>query len=189
MLPNGLLAKHGYPVKWGFFEGVCAGSGRLPFEQSTDAIADAIRHVEADIAATAADLEAIEDLGSKINDGTSVWHHHYSGGRLGYQWIKVRLHDLVTDHTTYSKPLSSCKLSSLTSHPNWRSGREPAIVTEKIEAYGDAWTMHTLPEWARYLNRKYAKQVLVPLNEKRRSWIIWQNDRIAKWAPAPLIPR
>jgi hypothetical protein len=32
-LPNGLMAKHGYQVLGGFFEGVCFGSNHLPLEQ------------------------------------------------------------------------------------------------------------------------------------------------------------
>jgi len=33
MLPSGLLAKHGYTVTFGFFQGTCAGSDHLPLEQ------------------------------------------------------------------------------------------------------------------------------------------------------------
>jgi len=33
-LPNGTLSNHGYTVSWGFFEGVCPGSKKLPFELS-----------------------------------------------------------------------------------------------------------------------------------------------------------
>ena len=36
MLPGGLLASHGYSVKWNSFVGVCPGSHNLPFEQSAD---------------------------------------------------------------------------------------------------------------------------------------------------------
>jgi hypothetical protein len=32
-LPNGVMAKHGYQVLGGFFEGVCFGSNHLPLER------------------------------------------------------------------------------------------------------------------------------------------------------------
>jgi hypothetical protein len=34
VLPNGLIAKHGYKVKYGFFMGVCNGAGHAPLEVS-----------------------------------------------------------------------------------------------------------------------------------------------------------
>lgn len=37
-LPGGVLSKHGYTTRWGFFEKVCPGSGHLPFEVSADMI-------------------------------------------------------------------------------------------------------------------------------------------------------
>lgn len=45
-LPVGVLAKHGYTTKWGFFSGTCAGSGYQPFEQATDRILAAIERTE-----------------------------------------------------------------------------------------------------------------------------------------------
>lgn len=38
MLPKGLLAKHGYDVQWGYFNGVCSGSDHQPYELSKDLI-------------------------------------------------------------------------------------------------------------------------------------------------------
>ena len=43
-LPNGVLSNHGYTVEYNFFNGICFGSGRLPYEQSCDLIADSIRY-------------------------------------------------------------------------------------------------------------------------------------------------
>jgi hypothetical protein len=52
MLPNGRLAKHGYVVQYGWgFQGVCQGSGYLPFEQSCDEAKKMTAYAEASIAA------------------------------------------------------------------------------------------------------------------------------------------
>ena len=36
-LPSGVLAIHGYQIAWNQFNGICHGTGHLPFEQSKDA--------------------------------------------------------------------------------------------------------------------------------------------------------
>lgn len=37
-LPGDVLAKHGYSVDYGFFNGTCPGSGNLPYEKSSELI-------------------------------------------------------------------------------------------------------------------------------------------------------
>lgn len=190
LLPSGHLSKHGYTVKWGFFEGVCHGAGRLPFEQSTDAIAEVIASVERGVAATEAEIAAIEDLGNLVNDGNNVWVHIYeTGRRSGYRWVKARLHDLTTDTATYGQPLSACQYTTHDKFFHLKARNEAAPVSERVEAHDEAWKMHTLAEWARFLNRKYAQSVLAKANAERRSWLAWQQKRVAEWKPEPLIPR
>jgi hypothetical protein len=184
MLPSGHLAKHGYTVRWGFFEGVCPGSDRLPFEQSTDAIEDAVQHVRSDIIATESEIARYEDLSDPVNDGSAVWVQVYTDE---YRWVKARLHDFTTDSTTYApSQISRCSFTTVEEFRNRRGEQKP--ITKSIEAYSDAWKMHDIREWARYLNRKFAAQ-LVKRNESRRQWLVWQQERVAKWAPAPLTPR
>jgi hypothetical protein len=187
MLPSGVLAKHGYTTKWGFFSGVCSGSGRLPFEKSTDAIADAVVAVKADISSTDREIASIEDLTSPINDGTSVWVNRYIEDDYEYRWVNAKLHDFSTDSTSYSYPISRCSYTTINALYSRRANLT-APITESINAYTDAWKMHTVQEWARYLNRKFA-HTLASENTSRKNWIVWQKDRIAKWAPAPLTPR
>lgn len=45
-LPGGVLSKHGYTKRWGFFSGTCTGSRRLPFEQDISLIDGAIALAE-----------------------------------------------------------------------------------------------------------------------------------------------
>lgn len=47
-LPNGKLAKHGYNVEYGFFSGVCCGSGYLPFEQEKRILENVVISIRAD---------------------------------------------------------------------------------------------------------------------------------------------
>lgn len=190
LLPSGNLSKHGYTVRWGFFEGVCHGAHRLPFEQSTDAIADAIVAVERDIAATEAEIAEIEELTSAINDGTNVWVQIYDTGRYttGYRWVKARLHDLVTDNS-YGCKHSKCQYTTHAKFFHFHSRNEESPLTEQINAYSAAFELHTLADWARHLNRKYAKSVLAKANAGRREWLAWQRKRVAEWTPQPLTPR
>ena len=54
-LPNGVLSKHGYTVHWGFFQGVCSGHAKQPFELSCDDIALVVEKVRAQLARTQAE--------------------------------------------------------------------------------------------------------------------------------------
>ena len=182
MLPDGVLAKHGYTVRWGFFSGTCSGSGRLPFEQSTDAIAEAIAHVKKQIASTKAEILRYEDLSDPVNDGTKVWVHVYAGG---YQWVKAQLHDFVVN-AEYGRPLYSCRYTTV---EPVRTRRDMKPLTDRVEAYDQAWQLASVPEWARFLNRKYATAVLAKANTSRQVWLKWQAERVATWAPKPLTPR
>lgn len=188
MLPNGVLSKHGYTVQWGFFQGICPGSGRLPFEQSTDAIADAIANVKRQIVCTKASIAQVEDLSNPINDGSNVWVRIYTDA---YRWVKAKLHDFSVDSVTYSRPHAKCSFTTLESFYKRGYGRnanEQAPITEKVEAYDAAWEMPTLQHWARFLNRKMAAQWASEVKQ-REGWVSWQNERVKNWKPEALTPR
>lgn len=93
-LPNGLLAKHGYTVDYGFFNGVCFGAGHLPFEQSKDLVVQ-------DIARCVAMIETQREVIKAINaDKSVVWIHQrigYSRGRSLYMWIKLPIAEVEFD--------------------------------------------------------------------------------------------
>lgn len=48
--PGGHLAKHGYDVAYGFFNGVCCGSHELPYEVSCDLLVSVLAGIKASIA-------------------------------------------------------------------------------------------------------------------------------------------
>jgi hypothetical protein len=74
-LPSGVLAVHGYTTRWGFFSGACAGSGRKPFENSTDYIAEGITNTTrraAVLREEAATVRSADVTGTK-----EFWFHQY----------------------------------------------------------------------------------------------------------------
>ncbi len=46
-IQNGGLAKHGYTVDYGFFNGTCSGSGQLPLEQDDSILIDTVARLRA----------------------------------------------------------------------------------------------------------------------------------------------
>lgn len=59
---TGLLAKHGYTKRWGFFSGTCPGSGALPYERSCLEIAPVIVHLEGTVARFCAHILTIRNM-------------------------------------------------------------------------------------------------------------------------------
>lgn len=47
--PGGYLAKHGYDVQYGFFNGVCRGSHELPYEESCDLLVAVLAGIKVSI--------------------------------------------------------------------------------------------------------------------------------------------
>lgn len=179
MLPGGLLSKHGYTRKWGFFSGVCAGSGHFPFETHTDRIAGAVAGVEQTIAEVNAEIAELENLDSEVNGKPEAWHHTYKAYG-GYVWERVPVGNL--DHKVYGD--RTCYSAEITV----ASGRKPEPRQEQIQAHDAAWNLPTLRHWVHFLNCKYAKH-LRQQNSARRDWVKWQQQRLADWSVKPLTLR
>ena len=58
--PNGLVAKHGYTVDGGFFNGVCFGSDELPFEQDRTVLGTQIERLTKNIKHRKVHLEDVK---------------------------------------------------------------------------------------------------------------------------------
>lgn len=182
LLPGGRLSKHGYTVKWGFFSGVCSGAHGLPFEQSTDLIEAAIARVEKQVADTEAEIARYADLNDPVNDGTDVWIQVYADR---YLWVKAALTLETVSYTDGTGSFVVCHYT--TNHPVvGHSFRD--VNKGRVEHYGLSRDFPSIREWARFANLKYAAH-LEELNRSRRNYLAWQRDRVAKWAPAPLIAR
>ena len=158
MLPGGKLAKHGYTVDYGYFNGTCRGSDELPFEQSKDvaerALAGAISHRD-HLLATA---EAVPLAG--YEDGTVMarFERPIPGNRFKTKssWEKGRIdtHLVIAESDGFQQR-----------HNVYALGDK--VVSTLQKAYADTF-------------RREARQL--------DQYIEWQSERCAKWAPAELQP-
>lgn len=71
-LPNGKLAKHGYNVEYGFFSGVCCGSGYLPFEQEKRILERVVESIERDANAASKYISMMQDEALRDNFSSHI---------------------------------------------------------------------------------------------------------------------
>lgn len=91
MLPGGKLAKHGYTLDYGFFNGTCRGSDELPFEVSKELAEKSLAQAAARRDELLAQADAISLTG---NDDGTVWAYVRkidSKGKSFRVWEKVTL--------------------------------------------------------------------------------------------------
>lgn len=170
-LPAGLLAKHGYSVDWGFFNGICPGAGHPPFELAKDLVEDAIARAEAQVAALTRRIEQLTQPATHLE----VTAHVYRESRQcrhrekpGYLWVTGTLAEREPRH-----------------------GYSVAVVTANgIEYYVPGLTRDygsTLLDTATYHNRQFAQELEREVRQLG-DYIRWQHRRLAHWAPRPLTP-
>jgi hypothetical protein len=169
-LPDGVLSKHGYTVQWSFFSGICAGAGELPYEQSCDLIR---RFVEGAQAQRERLVEFRESLLKPATEA-KAWFHEYVKDRRGlgsYQWRMVELE--------MEGPVACYRPSSdAARHGMFASGLMRLPLYERFTTLMDA---------ASLLNAQRAKAIgpdLVRIDQ----YVAWQEQRIADWKPAELVP-
>ena len=168
-LPRGLLSKHGYTTRWGFFSGTCYGAGELPFELDKGLIDDAIVRAEVQ----AEELRAEADAVRAQADPNSCWYHAYFNenfrGGSGYRWVK----------TCIARPL----VVPFPQLSYWHPGDGRPARWEQAGYYGLDGAVGA----ARDSNGHYANH----LEKKARQidgYVAWQRARIQDWAPQPLTP-
>lgn len=164
MLPNGELAKHGYTVDFGVFNGTCFGAGYLPFEQDISLIEHAIEKAEKQVTHLQSQVKAREGA-TNPNDVFHSIYDYYLGrnSRGSYRVFPGRVvmegqHQPVFEYT-YNSQQKRYRLN-----------------------FG------TLENTVRSLNEEHLHR----LNESIKQatdYIKWQQERIQGWQPQPLIPR
>jgi hypothetical protein len=156
-LPGGVLANHGYTVRWGFFSGTCTGSGHRPFETHTDRIEAAIDG--ATRSAQAARAEASELRQPQHDTGAWYLEHVPADGRVQSfrRWIRVELRSSE---------------SGIVFDVNGK--------TKRSTCYGKG-----LRETAAEMNAARAA-TLENDAKKMDEYVAWQRERIAGWTPRPL---
>jgi hypothetical protein len=175
-LPGDVLSKHGYTTRWGFFEGVCGGSGYQAFEEGCDLIERFIAQVNAKLA-RAREFQA--ELRARPAEGTTeAWIKVYQGsnrpkGSPSYLWTlcEIEFEERSSDYSgTYF----------LTWAINPKDGkRERADTYSMMSADKLDYILH--------FNSKRAAEMQAEI-EKMEEYIAWQTKRVAEWKPGALTP-
>lgn len=169
-LPDGRLSQHGYTTRWGFFSGVCCGSGQLPFEQSKDLVDGAIEGAEKRLASIQAEQETLR---APVAPGeTTAWKKVHTGD-LGGSWHQVQV-------SAEQVPYSDGRGSFTRFH-------RTVVKGERVPQ--TAWTEcgnPTLEEVIRRMNSRRADDLEGAVTQLRQ-YCSWQRQRIAQWKPAPLL--
>lgn len=180
MLPSGKLAKHGYNVKHGFFSGVCAGSGSLPFEQSYDLLPHFIANAQIE-------LDSLNTIQSKLRlepVEPKAWVSNYEGESYGHNNYHWRFVDVQSE--VRSIVMSDGKPHEWTEYFYIANGTNGAKdVRHKIDLYDYKIKGVLNTAWA--LNKTRADAFDREITSLRR-YIAWQNERIATWKLMPLLP-
>ena len=166
-LPGDRLAKHGYTTRWGFFSGVCRGSGYLPFELSTDQVARYVRESQDAI------LGIEEDIAGLASETSVAWVNEYVRG-AGYRWIRVN----VFAEKWRPNPASDYEAERYYYHAA-QHGEEPKKVFLTVYSFTNLF------EVVKGLNDKRINLLRSQIADHRR-YIAWQQERIANWAPSEL---
>jgi hypothetical protein len=162
-LPGGLLAKHGYRIVWGQFEGACVGSGELPFEVSCDLIERFIARAQERKAAIQAAIVTL----SQPATTPKAWYHEYmpslADGRKGYHWREI----------------------TIFANGRWLYFHNHRDKVEQLTPKYGSWSDPL--EAATALNTKRAAAFQTTI-EEIEEFIAWQQRRVAAWKPVELKP-
>jgi len=173
-VPNKLMAKHGYAVLAGYFEGVCYGSGHFPLELSKTMVIRSIAVTEDRIK----EFEHAVQLWSVPATEPKAWFFEYvlSKSRYipsGYHW---RIVELQREEKTFQD--------------NYKYNEDTFIgydgKKESLRKYGI--NGDTLLNIADQLNKKYVDLYLRKGIADMQSYIKNQRHRIEVWHERPLIP-
>jgi hypothetical protein len=165
-LPGGVMAKHGYTVRWGFFSGVCRGSGRRPFETHTDLIAEMIGVAKGQ--STFLRNEAAK--WSRIVTEPKAWKREYvpaSGGFPStYRWSYLDL--------------------SLNEHGRVVFTGTDGKAEHASNVVGYSVDLTSTSEVAAAMNAKYVEHLLSDAKGSD-GYVKWQQARLKTWKPEPLL--
>ena len=153
------LAKHGYTVDWGFFDGICEGTDELPIQLDRTLADKTIISLNAHIAQNESDIESINDwfpkyvYGYKLNgefvnlpriyDAFHTYDALFALKRSKYDWNTSNYNSLLEEgYETVELTFDEYKLASKdvqfedTAHSlqKWREGRVRFLQGEKRQA-------------------------------------------------------
>jgi hypothetical protein len=168
-LPNGLLAKHGYAVLGGYFEGTCYGSGHSPLELDKTMVIKSIEFTH----------KRIQEFNDAVLRWSvpatepEAWFHEYNQYFGKYIWRRVPLQREV-------KPFENGHSFNIDTFTDSDGKKQP------LQRYSISGP--TLLNIADQMNRKYIDNYLWKGIKDMTQYIKDQRHRIATWHKQPLMP-
>lgn len=176
MLPSGRLAKHGYTKEWGFFNGICRGSGELPLEVSCDLVKQSIVWATRDRAEL--QTQAATERGNRA-EVVNANLYLCGGGRRrsGYYWRLVKV-------TGFQYGRGAIVVDAVT---GVRVDGDHDGTVAFSGMYNFASASVTVAQVAHQLHKRYAAHLESRVDELGR-YIHHQTLTVQGWEPRPLLP-
>lgn len=162
MLPNGgLLAKHGYDVQWGFFNGVCPGADHKPYELSKDLIESYLPTARKRLVEMRKEPAAIRAAAPKT-DGVfySVPINFKSVGLFG----KLVKHESESKYEKGTDFVATHRGEEVRRYLSSKSVAEVAVEFREKAAKLAEFHAEQYAKWVQYLEQRKADWKLAPEN-------------------------
>jgi len=182
---TGMIAKHGYTTRWGFFSGTCRGSDNLPLQVSCDMVqasADDAFRVGTQLTNKAVELDN--------QTGTEGFYNVYipatwSCRKSKRVWIRVTFVEVENQHgrTEVRMVPNSEDVIRFKLEDN-RECNE--METDSIHRFGFYGVRQTCEQYAKETRTKRA---VAYCNEAKQYFEYYshQNEVVKNWAPSELI--
>lgn len=134
---TGLLAKHGYDVKFGFFNGTCKGAHHQPLQVSKDLIATVIESVKTQVI-------GLKSLASKVSLSTSpnVSRRVYRN----YKWVVEDFEVREDNSDIWNRDTHKCTIAEAIKAYNDKRLSSINREISQLEGYID-WQTQRLANW------------------------------------------
>jgi hypothetical protein len=167
-LPAGVLALHGYEVKWEQFVGVCIGSGHQPYELSADMLPDLIASAELR-------AEAIRELQVRLRTPIDEPKVDWTFRR---QHLGINFPEPATISGTEIAGLHGSYMQfTVTADKDGRA--------QLVDSYRIPHGVENAATLANYLRAQEADGLQHRIDREVR-YANWQNGRLADWKIRPL---
>jgi len=163
-LPGGVLSKHGYTKRWGFFEGTCPGAGYGPFETHKDQVEASIPRVQGQMTTLRANIARI--TAEPITDQAPYLEYTAYG--------KVETTVTVTQDAMKGQDGKQCWVTLTLANGHKFPGSRYGL-------YG------SVEEVVANMRGQRVLRIEALIAEMQR-FIEWQQGRIAVWKVQPLRP-
>lgn len=163
-LPGGVLSKHGYTKKWGFFEGTCPGADYRPYEIAYD-------RIQYSIDRTNKQIRDLQDEATRLQgpiDTNEAPFHKYDSYFGGYYEATVIV----------SMENGVIKLTEK------NHARDKPAKTHWGNTYG---LFGTIEQAVRKLRDQRISRIEQDV-QRRVGYVRWQEKRIQEWKPGELQP-